>query len=536
MTDRPFKTFRASRTALLARARRLFRLAALANRADAPPLNEIIAMSWETEMTRRRFLKASAAAALAVGGARLLTACRMVPRPSKDVKVAVVGAGIAGLNAAYRLKKAGVRAAVYEGAKRTGGRIFTADGIMAPGLTTELGGEFINSDHEDMLALAAEFDLPRIDVEAPGEEKLAREAYFFAGGRRTEAQVVDAFRPIAARVALDQKTFAGGLENNPAAAALDRTPLAQYLDEVCGRGWLRAFLDVAYTTEYGLETAEQSALNMLAMISADVSGGAFHVLGDSDERYKILGGNQRIVDALAGRLDGQIRPEHRLEALRPRGPGFTLTFQGPSGTVEADADIVVLAIPFSILREVDLQVELPPLQQRAIAELGYGANAKVMAGYKSRAWRAGGDAGNAFTDQGFQLAWDNSRGQAGDAGGLTFYLGGKTGAASGQGAPEDLAARFAAQADKLFPGSAARRNGQAHRFHWPTHPWTKGSYSCYKPGQWTAFAGAEGRPAGNLFFAGEHCSADFAGFMNGGAATGRLAADAVLAKIGVASL
>ena len=67
--------------------------------------------------------------------------------------------------------------------------------------------------------------------------------------------------------------------------------------------------------------------------------------------------------------------------------------------------------------------------------------------------------------------------------------------------------------------------------HWPTFPWTKASYSCYKPGQWTTIAGAEGLPVGNLFFAGEHCSYDFQGYMNGAAQSGADTAKAVMAKV-----
>jgi monoamine oxidase len=69
------------------------------------------------------------------------------------------------------------------------------------------------------------------------------------------------------------------------------------------------------------------------------------------------------------------------------------------------------------------------------------------------------------------------------------------------------------------------------RFHWPTFPWTKGSYSCYRPGQWTTIAGSEGLPVGNLFFAGEHCSYDFQGYMNGAAQSGADTAAAVMSKV-----
>jgi monoamine oxidase len=66
------------------------------------------------------------------------------------------------------------------------------------------------------------------------------------------------------------------------------------------------------------------------------------------------------------------------------------------------------------------------------------------------------------------------------------------------------------------------------RFHWPTHPWTKGSYAAYRPGQWTTIHGAEGERVGNLHFAGEHCSINSQGFMNGAVETGESAAKAVL--------
>jgi monoamine oxidase len=75
------------------------------------------------------------------------------------------------------------------------------------------------------------------------------------------------------------------------------------------------------------------------------------------------------------------------------------------------------------------------------------------------------------------------------------------------------------------------RNGKVSRFHWPTFAWTKGSYSCYKPGQWTTIAGAEGLPVGNLFFAGEHCSYDFQGYMNGAAQSGLDTAKAIMARL-----
>jgi monoamine oxidase len=59
----------------------------------------------------------------------------------------------------------------------------------------------------------------------------------------------------------------------------------------------------------------------------------------------------------------------------------------------------------------------------------------------------------------------------------------------------------------------------------------KGGYSSFKKGQWSTLAGWEAVPVGNIYFAGEHVSRDFQGYMNGGAQTGRVAAGKIAEKI-----
>ena len=113
---------------------------------------------------------------------------------------------------------------------------------------------------------------------------------------------------------VDYKTEGGGTK-------IDRMSIAQYLDGIGVTGWMRELLDVAYVTEYGLDAAEQSALNFVFLIgTGDLEDEeAFALLGESDERYKVRGGNQRVVDELAKRVEPQIRMLHRLEAIRSRG-------------------------------------------------------------------------------------------------------------------------------------------------------------------------------------------------------------------------
>jgi monoamine oxidase len=531
-----------SRSPLLDSLRRAFRLAALSSRGlpGTPPIDELIQMAY----SRRRFMRDSALAAAA--GAATMAGCRSADAPPDESippaargaapRIAIVGGGIAGLNTAYKLRKAGLPATIYEAADRTGGRMFTAHDLLGAGLTTELGGEFIDSTHEEMLALMSEFGLERLDTQSPAAASLKPETYFVNGRHYGHEDAAIAFVPLAKQILADYDELGDVVdyETEGGGTAIDRMSIAEYFDKIGATGWMRELLDVAYVTEYGLESAEQSALNFVFLIgTGDLEDPeAMSLLGESDERYKVRGGNQQIVDELARRVESQIQRRHRLEAVRSRGSYYTLTFQTDGGAVDVDADVVVLAIPFTLLRDVKIDVDLPAFKTRAIRELGYGMNAKVLVGFSSRVWEGQGYSGATYSDESFQLAWANSFLQEGREGGLTLYSGGKAALDAGEGTAERAATRLMAGIERAYPGATRARNGKVSRFHWPTHPWTRASYSCYRPGQWTTIAGAEGVPVGNLFFAGEHCSYDFQGYMNGAAQSG---ADTARAVMGIVS-
>ena len=235
-------------------------------------------MPVRPRVTRRDFLKTTAAVAVAAGSGSWLTGCLAPKTGPHAPRIIIVGGGVAGLNAACKLKKRGWRASVYEASPRAGGRIYTANNLLNPGLTTELGGEFIDSNHTEMRALAREFGLPTYNVHSPAESRLVREAYYFDGAHYSEAQAVDAFRPLAARIQADFAKLADvvDFEHDGGGKQLDRTSLADYLDQIGASGWLRKLLDVAFVTEYGLECGDQSSLNMIRMISTDLSQEKWH--------------------------------------------------------------------------------------------------------------------------------------------------------------------------------------------------------------------------------------------------------------------
>ncbi len=523
-----------ARTPLFSFVRRSLLLADQASRPGAAPVDEAIDRLLEEEAasSRRQFLK-TAAGAVAVASTPDLFSVFAKDTSSRP-KTAIVGAGIAGLNCAYKLRKAGVPVEVFEASSRIGGRMFTAKNLLAPGLTTEMGGEFIDSGHEEMLALVKEFRLSMFDFKKP-IPKIRNEAFFFDGRHLSEAQVIKAFIPLARQISADYASLGEEVSYrvDGNGKKLDNTSIAEYLDRIEAGKWIRELLEVAYVTEYGLEADEQSSLNLIQMIGTDTSSG-FKTFGESDERYTVKGGNERVVTELALRLDGVVSLRHRLTAIASQGAGYRLTFEDPSGkTIDRDFDSVVLTLPFTMLREVDIRLPLPEVKRRAIDELGYGTNAKVLAGFRNREWRKHGYRGNTLTDERFQLCWDNGALQPSTSSGITFYSGGRLGIEAGKGTAQEALTRLLPGFERAYPGSTDRLNGNVSRMHWPTHPFTKASYAAYKPGQWTSIGGAEGESVGNLHFAGEHTSADFQGYMNGGAQSGADAAKAILAAVSV---
>ena len=523
-----------SRTPIFSLLRRSFRLARTANKQHISAA-EAVERAQAAAYSRRNFLKQGGLATIALGLPTMLTSCKkdetLIP-----TNIAIIGAGIAGLSCAYELKKAGYNSTIYEASKRTGGRMFSAKDIMATGLTTELGGEFIDTSHTTILRLAQEFGLPLIDTFAPSETALTKTTYFIGGQLYNERQIVDAFMPIAAAMQADIDSLPDECDYKHATelAALDNVSISQYLSNIGASGIIKTLIEQAFVGEFGLEANEQSAINMLFIISADTSAGSLELYGESDERYKILGGNQQIPDKIAAQLNsGQVRLEHRLVKIEKNTNGYLLFFDENGRTVQTQADIVVMTLPFSILKNIQMNVPMSAEKKYAIQNLGYGTNAKLMLGMSSRPWRAAGHVGYFYSDLNIQQGWDNAQLQNGNngAGGITLFSGGQNGINVGTGTAASQAAALLPNLERVLAGTTAAFNGNAQRMHWPSHPFSMGSYSAFRVGQYQTIAGREIETVDeNIFFAGEHTSLEFQGYMNGGAYSGELAAKEVLKK------
>jgi monoamine oxidase len=483
--------------------------------------------------TRRDLLRRGAAAGLGISAlGRFTSAAGAATGP----RIVIVGAGLAGLSCAYRLRQAGYFAQVYEASDRVGGRCWTGRGAFADGQLYEHGGELIDQGHNQIRNLAQELGL-KLDsllrAEVNGTELLG----YFDGEPYPVAEITDDLKPVWQKIHADVTAasyptlFDSSTERG---RALDRMSIVDWIEESVPRGMrsrLGRLLDLAYTIEYGADSSEQSSLNLLYLLGYQ-GPGQFRVFGKSNEKYHVRGGNDQIPQRLRERLPGQITLGAELVAVEAVGDTYRLTLRG-SGPRTVVADKLVLALPFSILRRsVDLtQAGFSDLKRRAIAEQGMGTNSKLHVQFESRLWYELGSNGETFAD-GYQNTWEVSRAQPGASGILVDYTGGTIGDSFGSGSSDTRARQFLRQIEPVLPGLTKAWNGRATIDYWPGYEWARGSYSYWKVGQYQAFAGIEGRQQGNAHFCGEHTSIDFQGYLNGAVETGERAAGEVIADLG----
>jgi monoamine oxidase len=479
--------------------------------------------------------------ALVLGAASLAAACASTASKKDDNgPIAIIGGGAAGLTVAYRLAKARRRVTVYESSARFGGRMFTRRNFTAEGQFCELGGELVDSNHENLIALASELGVGIQRLVA--EDDPGGDLYDIGGKLRSPRDMLDpatgtgAFLPLAAKIAEDQAALLDADENwTPRARELDAMTLKAYLDALrpLTQGWAVDLVDLAYLGEYGQPTERQSALNLVDFIGVDPTR-PFEVFGESDEAHRIAGGSSSLIEALIAALEGKatLKARHALYNIVRDGARLRMTFEAPDGLLDEVYDEVVLALPFTRLRKVEglAELGLTPEKLSAINDLGYGNNAKLMVATTSRPWTSGKASFRAalYSDRGFQCVWETSRGQEGAGGILTNFMAGARADGDEKGTLASLAAGLAAISPAF--GSSLDPETRAS-FFWGRYPHMLGSYASPRTGQYTTMLEAAPMPElnGRLHFAGEHTSADFLGYMNGAVESGERVAREILA-------
>ncbi len=471
-------------------------------------------------LTRRGFVgvAAGAGAAVAVGGLAWW-------RPwdaSERVDVVVVGAGLAGLTAAYELREAGRDVVVVEARDRVGGRVRTLREPLSGGQHAELGGEFIDGVHSTIRGYVRRFELGLEDL-TMGGGRLSNGVY-----RNGNLQALGAALDPRERREMDRfwtavAKLGSGLDYRnpvPAAGAIDRRSVADLLDAERIDGIARLVLDSYVRDEYGVSPGEASLLNLVALekVYENVPEGQIEI-------YRVDGGNDRLTGAFAERLGDAVRLRSPVSSIEQRSDGVSVEAGGDS----IEADYVIVAAPLPALRAISFDPPFDEPLRSAVEDLQYGRVTKTLLQYPSRFWRALGYNGDVIADVPEVRTWEATERQPEPEGILIDYLAAERNDLVAPMSHEERARLTAAGIAKVFPDSPDP--GATGSAAWQLEPYSGGCWGSPAPGQVTGYWRALRRAQDRLHLAGEHTDTVFSTYMEGAVRSGRRAAREVETRL-----
>ena len=444
---------------------------------------------------------------------------------SGNKTVTIIGAGMAGLSAAFDLHQAGWKVTVLEARDRVGGRVFSLR-TFSNGLVAEGGGEFIETTQTRMVALAKKFGLtlstagswraqtgdwasfdgksgPIADSTLWGTDLVQEIDNCWRALTELSQFVPDPNQPQASKEAtrLDAQSAADWLD------ALDVHPLA--------KNYFVQHIRSEYTTE-----PERFSLLDLARNTT-----MYYSEMERPPSMRVVGGNDQIPRALADALP-DVRLNSPVTAVRVNPDGVTVTVKQNDSYLTFDSAFVILAVPLTTARLIEFNPPLPAAHQKMVNEVSYGAVTKVMIEYRKRFWNDMGWNGRLATDAPIVYTWDASSHFEHERGIITAYTGGDNATKLSALSDHERIKLAVNEIEKIFPGSSDLIENTA-TMAWSNEPYTRGAYMALAPGEVTAHWKTLQEPAGRLFFAGEHAT-PIQGYMEGAVESGQRVAREIM--------
>jgi len=448
---------------------------------------------------------------------------------SKNRTVTVIGAGLAGLSAAYDLHHAGWKVTVLEARDRVGGRVYSLRGF-SNGLVAEGGGEFIDESHKRMLAFAKQFDLKLGKVGSWQGQDKDWASFDGKAGPMSNAEIWgtnlhDEVEKIWLALAGLAKYVPD--RNQPQAAReakrLDSQSTADWLNSLDAHPLAKKVFIQHIRSEYTCEPERHSLLDLAR------NAAMYYTTPERNMNYRVMGGNDLIPCALADALP-DVRLNAPVTSIRVLPDEVVVTFKQADSHLTIYSAFAILAIPLTMARLIEFNPPLPSAHQKMVDEISYGSVTKVLIEYRKQFWEEQGWNGRLTTDAPIVLTWHATSHVDDKHGIITAYTGGDPAAKLAALSDEERTRVAVSEIEKLFPGSSDLIENTA-TVAWPNESYTRASYAALAPGEVTAHWKTLFEPAGRLFFAGEHAT-PIQGFMEGAVESGQRVAATILASSG----
>ncbi|MFV0607506.1 MAG: flavin monoamine oxidase family protein [Niabella sp.] len=448
-------------------------------------------------MKRRNFIKNTA---LASGAFLMPDTYNWYSIKPKD-KVIIIGGGLAGLAAAYALKKQGVNFIILESRKRVGGRVFSHQ--IDNNLVIELGGEWVGNSHTRIQELCKELNLTL--------ENNQFDTHLIYKGQYSQAKQWDYSKEW-------NETFKKIIDDYDQFSDDDKIKLDQYdwwhflVNKGCeGRDLdIRELLD---STDFGESIRHVSAFAALAEYAESSE--------KNEMDLKIKGGNSMLATALLEKIGKQnILTQHHVKSIEQKEK---VTVVCSNGKAFIGSKIICTAPTFA-LKKIQWSPALPPKMSDAINQLQYARINKHALHYSKRFWKD--EAFDLVSDQAPHYFYHATKNQPGESGVLISYSIGDKAAANANQSNEYLAKDICRCLEPHFGNIKNLLKGQVN-YYWGNDAYSHGAYALYGIGQWFGLRPVLKNSFLHTHFAGEHL-ADWQGFMEGAINTGEEAVEAIL--------
>jgi monoamine oxidase len=472
--------------------------------------------------------------------------------------VVILGAGLAGLCAAYELQNRGWTYTLLEAERRhVGGRVRTVK--FADGQHGELGAMRIPEKHDCTLHYVRKFGLELRPFIMENDA-----AYYYARGRRVRrtdwrsmsetfglqgaesGKTPGAFWDLCigaqvAKLSDDEKKELDASDSfaTEALNRLDRLSLRRTVEMA---GLSEDATEYLFSL-FGVGTLQHSALTEhLREELQEVWSRPF---------FELVDGTGSLPAAFAERLQSPPRMGCEVVALRRSETGVEAVYRAGGSALKVESgDFMLCTIPFPVLAGLDIDPAFSPEKQRAIGNVFYESSTKVLVPTTTRVWETvdGIRGGSSATDllsgpifypsdnahpqpDGTVGAKDEAKSQ-GPGVLVASYTWGQDARRLGNlptSQREDLVIRLAAKVhpELLQPGVVRREDVRS--WSWDNHRWAGAAFAFYMPGQFATLHRHVLAPEGRIHFAGEHCSRSHS-WMQGALESARLAVDDLLER------
>ena len=482
--------------------------------------------------SRREFLVAGGLTSLAI------TSRALGLQRTASKRVLVVGAGPAGLSAAYELTRAGHDVTVLEARSRPGGRMYTLRDGFADGLYVEAGALYLSSNNPG-LEYARDFGLEAAPL--PFRRDLGSVAYL--EGKRivqrpgepvpwpvelpqddrglSVGQLQNKYHRGPLRQAMDPGRLNGvDFPRDEAFAELDATSLFDYWRRNGASDEAIRLMRLRYFDGYG-DGIESVSLLQLARESASFQG--------ATGAFRVVGGNDRICTALAERLRGRMRYGSPVSAIRQTESGVEIVVRSEGTRARLPADFAVVTPPPQVLRDIDFAPRLSPAKAEAIRSLAGTDVTRVFLQTRSRFWEADQLDGSALTELPIGAVYDAAAALDTERGVLESFTYGSR-ARRMAALDESERARAAREGIELAYPALSGQVESTTSYSWGDDPWARGGHSAFAPGQVRTLLPALQAPEGRVYFAGDTVGG-VPGYSHAAFASGRRAAKEIAERI-----